>query len=146
LKDFISELTKQEIPAPPETAIYQDKLFYKITNTLDRTITLRYDKGVPILPKAIVLDLGGVPFADLTAVQGLQELRSELAIKGVGFVTINANATINAQLKKFGVVNSKSTADTNLDDYLQYAASFDEMDADLVKATDLEHVVIAKEV
>lgn len=148
LKDFVGGLTKKASVPPPETAIYQDKLFYKITNTLDRTITLHYKPGLPQLPKAIVLDLSGVPFADLTAIQGLHELRMELQIKGVGFVTMNANEHISRQLKKFGVVNSKSTPDVNLDHYLQYATNIDDIDIELVKVKDaeVEHVIIAKEV
>jgi len=145
LKDFVTALTKQEAKAPPETACTQDKIFFKITNTLDKVVTLHYEPGVAVMPKAVILDLSSCTLADLTGVQGILELSFELKVKGVLFAVINANADIASRLKKFGVVNSKSTPECDLDHYLQYANSADEMDF-LTKGTsaDIEHVVLAK--
>ena len=120
LKDFITALTKAEAKAPPDTACSQDKLFFKITNTLDKVFTLSYEPGVRLMPKAVVVDLQNSTMADLTGIQGMLELSFELKVKGVLFVITNANADLAGRLKKFGVINSKSTADCNLDRYLKY--------------------------
>lgn len=150
LKEFITDLTKQETKAPPETACMQDKLFFKITSTLDKAVTLHYEPGVAEMPKAVVFDMKGCTLTDLTGVQGILELSFELRVKGVLFAVINANADIASKLKKFGVINSKSTPECNLDHYLKFATNVD-IDNDgevmLQKGTsaDIDHMIpIAK--
>jgi len=135
LRDFISEITSQEAQAPPETAGFQDKLFYRVTSTLDKKWTLGYKAGVDVVPKAVILDLSSVTIVDLTAVQGVYEITSELKSKGVLFVYINASVEVDASLQKFGVTSSQSTADINLDLYLKRTVKVEEAYPELLVAS-----------
>ena len=146
LTEFVSEITRQEIQAPVDEAGFQDKLFYRITSTLDKNWTLGYKAGVSVLPKAVVLDLTSCTFIDLTAIQGILEITSELKGKNVLFVYFNASVEVDTKLRKFGVINSQSTADCNLDQYLQCSTSLEEINPHLLlkgTSVNMEPVIIA---
>ena len=125
LKEYINTLTKKEEEPLSESAIWQEKMIHDIAKTLDDAVTLKHIPGVNILPKAVIVDLIGCSFIDLTSIHRLNEISFELKVKGVSFVVINANSDVSSSLKKFGFVNSRSTATCNLDIYLQQATNID---------------------
>ena len=125
LKEYINTLTKKEEEPLLESAIWQEKMIQGIAKTLDNAVTLKHIPGVNILPKAVIVDLIGCSFIDLTSIHRLHEISFELKVKGVSFVITNANSDVSSSLKKFGFVNSRSTATCNLDIYLQQATNID---------------------
>lgn len=45
VKNFISALTKEDLNEPIDSAPWQEKLIFKITSTLDKTLTKQYQTG-----------------------------------------------------------------------------------------------------
>eukprot|EP01035_Chromulina_nebulosa_P020825 gene20825-26993_t len=119
--------TRSDYGLAPTTPgnLKSDALFYTITSTVDRFLTLpgRGKEYADELPAAIVLDLVGVKIIDLTALIRLEESVKFARKKKVKMVFFNVDDIIARSLSKFGIVNDVSSENVNLDQFLAKATN-----------------------
>jgi len=117
-KQFISTLVNVEAkPIHKESDIHQ-RLFSKVSQSLDRVLAPKKILTVPSLPKAVVIDLSKVKVIDLSGLVGLDEVLRELRNRKVLVVVTNTTEYINDMLIKFKIKNDQSQGDIDLDLYL----------------------------
>jgi MFS superfamily sulfate permease-like transporter len=109
-----------------ETASKNEKLFHKITSTLDYWLRPMLAKGVKEYPKAVVVDFNHVRIVDLSAMRALEDSARSARSKKIKVILINVTDAIAKSLIKFGIKNDSRELDddnilTNLQVYLDQA-------------------------
>jgi SulP family sulfate permease len=109
-----------------ETASKNEKLFHKITSTLDYWLRPMLAKGVNEYPKAVVVDFNHVRIVDLSALRALEDSARSARSKKIKVILINVTDAIAKSLIKFGIKNDDKEfddddAETNLEVYLKQA-------------------------
>lgn len=99
------------VGVPPGVRIYSidGPMFFGAAATFERTLAGLHDDA-----RVLILRLGQVPMADVTAMQALADLTRHFQSRGVRVLLCEANARINEKLANFGLLGRLGQADARI--------------------------------
>jgi SulP family sulfate permease len=102
-EDLQSELARTGIETIPKGVLVyaiEGPIFFGAVENFERALAATHTD-----PRVLILQLGRVPFVDITALRTLEEVIVDLAKRKVRVILTEANERVSAKLKRAGIVD-----------------------------------------